>query len=166
MRRFSSLQTLRAELTLCANRRHSPHFRMAMSAAVRSTSTFGWKGGPQIYTILLGNRRPEIGGDDLGYSRLSPKTDVHRSVGKARRPDPPMAQYCAGEWPIYCSGIDNEARAIVGRGTRKSEMRSISRRGVMRFPRASGSSLEEVALMGDRPSLVLAGPGWRHHLEL
>ena len=48
---------------------------MAVSAVVRSTSAFGWNGDPQICAILLGNRRPEIGGDDSGYSRLSPNAD-------------------------------------------------------------------------------------------
>ncbi len=77
MRRFPSLQTLRAELTLCATNRHSPHFRMAVSAAVRSTSAFRWKGDLQICAILVGNRRPKIGRDDSGYSRFSPKADLH-----------------------------------------------------------------------------------------
>ncbi len=49
---------------------------MAVSAAVRSTSAFGWKGGPQICAILLGIRRPEIGGDDSGYSHLNPNLDT------------------------------------------------------------------------------------------
>ncbi len=49
---------------------------MAVSAAVRSTSAFGWKGDPQICAILLGKQRPENGGDDSGYSRLSPKGDI------------------------------------------------------------------------------------------
>ncbi len=50
---------------------------MAVSAAVRSTSAFGWKGDPQICAILQGIRRPEIGGDDSGYSRFSPEADLH-----------------------------------------------------------------------------------------
>ena len=50
---------------------------MAVNAAVRSTSAFGWKGDTQICAILLGNRRPEFGGDDSGNSRFSPKAELY-----------------------------------------------------------------------------------------
>ncbi len=89
MRRWADLAMVGSERQLCATRRHSPHFRMAVSAAVRSTSAFGWKGDPQICAILLGNRRPEIGGGDSGYSRLSPNSDVQGVSGKVTNaPDP------------------------------------------------------------------------------
>ena len=64
--------------------RHSPHFRMAVNAAVRSTSAFGWNGDPQICPILMGNRRPEIGWDDSGNSRFSPKIEVGELVRSVR----------------------------------------------------------------------------------
>ncbi len=43
MRRFPSLQTLRAELTLCAILGHSPRTRLALSAPESLMSVFGWK---------------------------------------------------------------------------------------------------------------------------
>ena len=48
--------------TESAKKRHSAHFQKAASVAVRFTSTFGWKGDPQVCMSLLGNRRPEIDG--------------------------------------------------------------------------------------------------------
>ena len=51
-----------------------------MSAAVRSTSAFGWKDDPQICAILLGNLRSKIDGDDPTNSRFSPKGDISPRV--------------------------------------------------------------------------------------
>ena len=59
---------------------------MAVSAAAWSTSAFGWKGDPQICAILLGSRRPEIGGDDSGYSRFSPNCDIRKASTGAQMP--------------------------------------------------------------------------------
>ncbi len=75
MRRWTDLHLAESERRQCATKRHSPHFRMAVSAAVRSTSAFGWKGDLQICAILLGNRRPEIGVDNFSYARFSPNPD-------------------------------------------------------------------------------------------
>ena len=66
---------------ICAIARHSPRFRLALNASCSPMSAFGWKGDPQICAILLGNRRPEIGGDDSGYSRFSPIAEDRRAAG-------------------------------------------------------------------------------------
>jgi hypothetical protein len=70
-----------SERQLCATKRHRPHFRMAVSAAFRSTSAFEWKGDPQICAILPLNRGAEIDTDDSAYSRVSSKIDARVLVG-------------------------------------------------------------------------------------
>ena len=44
-------------------------------------SALGWKDDPQFHAISLRHRGFVIGGDDSGYSRFSPKTDVRQKGG-------------------------------------------------------------------------------------
>jgi hypothetical protein len=70
--------------------RHSAIRRMAWCSAdglVRGCSAsirLRAEGRPSGPTFPTGNRLLEIGGDDSGYSRLSPKTDAHGAVKNAR----------------------------------------------------------------------------------
>jgi hypothetical protein len=76
MRRFPSLQTLRAEHILCAISRPSPHFGLVPIVPDRRMSTFGGLGDIQIETILPREGGEEIFVGGFSYARFSSKCDT------------------------------------------------------------------------------------------
>jgi len=95
MRSSLDLNAKDAELQCCAKGRHSPRFRMAVSAAVRSTSAFGWKGDPQICAILLRSRT--LGGNYRAKAALRGPVEGRNSSRAAGSPHNQDALGMVGE---------------------------------------------------------------------